>query len=552
MTVPFPLSRWDTFADMLRDIATEPEEEQRELIRAWCRWDVAAFALVALPDRFRATFNRLHLDWFDYPKVPFHERERDTQFAIAAPRGGAKSTIITYTDVLHDLCYGLEAFVGIASYTSDLSDELVSDLYHTLKLEDTARELHDLYGPFKVSGTKTSFVGVCPRGRKEGTKCKSFSMRSTVRGQKHNGVRFTKFIIDDGEHPERVRQPANRDIDQKHIESDIMRAGEPGLTLIMTGTILCQDSVLQRFLDPNTSGSWEQRHYRSLMAWPDERHGLWEEARRVWSDLGHGGAIARRRALDDFYEAHKEQMDAGAVVLWPDRRPLVDLMVSYWENPRSFFAEDQNEPQESTEITFNVDSFQFVNFDGERIMRDDGSSVPLSACSVRGWWDPIPFGSKGTGRDEAGWAVVARCPNGGRYILHASGDRCTPEEQWERTFALMQAFPTSRWGYENNTGSLDDNEDWRRELSRRGLFGRIRGYQTARAKKEDRIAEIQPGLNNGFIRFSRSDVSPAAYAQFRSFPFGRRDDVIDAIERACDLCSTDVVSVARVRTPGRL
>lgn len=552
MTAPFPLSAWPSFDAMLHDIADAPEQEQRDLIRAWCRHDVAAFALVALPDRFRSTFNRLHLDWFEYPKQRYDLRKRETLYAIAAPRGAAKSTVVTYADLLHDLCYGLEAFVGVASYTSDLSDELVADLYHTLKIEELAPELHDLFGPFKVSGTKTSFVAHSVHGRAEGMKVKSFSMRSTVRGQKHNGVRFTKFILDDAEHPDRVRQPANRDIDQKHIESDIMRAGEPGLVVVMVGTVLCQDSVLQRYLDPNTAGSWEQRHYRSLLAWPDERHGLWEEARKVWADLGHGGAIARRRALEEFYEANREAMDRGAVVLWPDRRPLIDLMVSYWEKPRAFFAEDQNEPQDSTDVTFNVDSFQFVSFDGERIVRDDGSSVPLAACSVRGWWDPIPFGAKGTGRDEAGWAVVARCPNGGRYILHASGRRATPEEQWDQTFSLMAAFPTSQWGYENNTGGLDDNQEWKRQLAARGYTGRIRGYQTARSKKEDRIAEIQPATHNGFIRFSRSDIEPGTYAQFRAFPYGRHDDIIDAIERACDLCSTAVIPEARVRPMSRM
>jgi len=548
---PFPLSAWPSFAAMCRDIIDETPDDQDALLRAWMRHDVAAFALTCLPSRFRAKFNRMHLDWMGYDKRPFNGRKRDTLYAIAAPRGSAKSTLITFADLLHDLCFGLEAFVGTVSYTSDLSDELASDLYHTLKIPETAPELHRMFGPFAVSGTKTSFVAHTPHGRPNGMKIKAFSMRSTVRGQKHDGTRFTKFVLDDAEHPERVRRPENRDSDEKHIESDIMRAGEPGLITIMVGTILVNDSVLQRKLDPNSGGSWEQRHYRSLLRKPHEFNGLWEQARRVWADLSHGGAIARRAALDAFYEEHREALERGAVVLWPDRRPLVDLMVSYWENPRAFFAEDQNEPQESTEITFNVDGFQYVSFDGERIIRDDGSSVPLSACNVRGWWDPIPFGAKNTGRDEAGWAVVARCPNGGRYILHASGCRATPEEQWEITFRLMEQFPGSRWGYENNTGSLDDNPDWRRELARRGLSGMIRGFKTAGARKMDRIAEIQPSTNNGFIRFSRTDIAPAAFAQFRAFPFGRHDDIIDAIERACNMATTPERERVHVSNPAR-
>lgn len=549
MTAPHPIhARYPSFGALLRDLARRPSDEQEAAIRVWCRHDRAAFCLAALPSRFPDPFNRLHLDWLSAPKTPYHQRNKREQHAIASPRGSAKSTVITFADLIHDVIYGYEAFIGIVSYSHKLSDQLVADLYHVLRTPDAAPELHALFGPFEVTGTKTEFVAFSRRnGRARGTAIRSYSARSTMRGQKHDGVRFTKIVLDDLEDPDRVRQPANRDLDQRFIESDAIQAGEPGCVTLMVGTVLCPDSVLQRYLDPGSGGSWEQRHYRSLMAWPDERHGLWEQARAIWSDLGLGGARARYDAMEAFYHEHRAAMDAGAQVLWPARRPLPALMTTYWEKPRAFFAEDQNEPQESSEVTFDVDRFQHVTFDGERIVRDDGSSVPLSACRVRGWWDPIPMGAKGTGRDEAGWAVVARCPNGGRYILHASSDRCTPEEQWERTASLMAAFPTSQWGYENNTGGLDDNEDWRAFLRRRGLTGRIKGHQTARSKKEDRIAEIQPGCSNGFIRFSRTDIAPATYAQFRAFPFGRSDDIIDAIERACDLTGQDVIPEIRAR-----
>lgn len=541
-------ARFRTFGDLLRELDRRRAgaDEQAAAIRLWCRDDLAAFCLTAFPARFPDPFNRLHLDWFKRRKEPYHQRSRREQYAVAAPRGAAKSTVVSFADVLHDIVYGLEAFVGIVSYNHRLSDQLVGDLYHVLRTPDAAPELHAIFGPFEVSGTKTEFVAFSRRyGRARGTAVRAYSARSTMRGQKHDGVRFTKILLDDLEDPDRVRQPANRDLDQRFVESDAIQAGEPGLTTIMVGTVLCADSVLQRYLDPR-AGSWESRHYRSLMAWPNERHGLWEQARGIWSDLSLGGARARYDAMIAFYEQNRAAMDAGAEVLWHARRPLPALMTTYWEKPRAFFAEDQNEPQESTEITFDVDRFQYVSFDGERIIRDDGTSVPLASCRVRGWWDPIPMRERGTGRDEAGWAVVARCPNGGRYVLHASAARMTPAEQWDQTASLMSAFPTSRWGYENNTGGLDENEDWRAFLRRRGLTGRITGHQTAKSRKEDRIAEIQPGCHNGFIRFSRTDVSPATYAQFRQFPFGRNDDIIDAIERACYLASGDEESTMRV------
>jgi hypothetical protein len=546
-----PTEDFEDFPAYLSWVATLGQGEREDAIRLWCRFDLAAFAIVAFPTRFESEFCSFHLDMFNERKLAYWKRTSPTFDAVAAPRGCAKSTVISYLDVIHGMVYGLEAFVGIVANVDSLADTLVQDIYNTLKNVDSAPEFHALYGPIKVSGSQTSFAAYSPYGLQRGTGVRSYSIRSTVRGHKHAGTRFTQIIVDDGEHPERVRNPANRDADEQHIAKDLGKAGEPGLRLRMAGTILVQDSVLARKCDPMKAGIWEGRIYRSLINWPHEKDGLWETARKIWADLALGGARARRAALEAFYLQNKEQLDAGARVLWEARRPLIDLMVAFWSEPRAFFAEDQNDPKESTDLTFDVDTFQFVHFDGTWIHRDDGTKVPVASCTVRGWWDPIPQGKKDTGRDEAAWAVIAKCPNGGRYLIHSSARRCKPADQWNITISLMLRFKGAIWGYENNSGSLDDNTAWLELLRENGLFGKIRGYQSIGATKDARIAELQPMTRNGFLRFARQDISPKTYDQFRHWPSGQNDDIPDAIERANSLFGDSEIPTVESYNPGK-
>ena len=92
-----------------------------------CREDRALFCAAFFPDRFPAPFNLMHRDFLSRPKVCWTERKSKRQEADAAPRGGAKSTLRSYAELLHDVVYGLEAYVAVISTTYDLAEDLVKD-----------------------------------------------------------------------------------------------------------------------------------------------------------------------------------------------------------------------------------------------------------------------------------------------------------------------------------------------------------------------------------------------------------------------------------------
>ncbi|NRA98153.1 MAG: hypothetical protein HRU14_18320, partial [Planctomycetes bacterium] len=151
----------------LDELLTGPLEhvEGIELdVALWWRFlfDREAFGLAMFPERFPSAFNRLHRDILARDKVPCDERTEPTYRATAAPRGAAKTTLTTWLDLLHDIVYGFERFIGIISTSFDLSETLVADLFDVFKDPEAYPEFHRMYGPFKVKGTKTSFVVTCP------------------------------------------------------------------------------------------------------------------------------------------------------------------------------------------------------------------------------------------------------------------------------------------------------------------------------------------------------------------------------------------------------
>ena len=523
--------------DLLTELALR-EPEAADCALWWrYRWDLEAFCTLVLPEAFRKPFSRMHRDLFAIPKTPWVERTRKQLEAIAAPRGGAKSTIVSWADLAHDVAYGLEAFVGIISTSRDLSHQLVDDLYRLFSFPELAPELHRLYGPFAVDGTKTDFVVNCPSsGNPVGCRIKAFSMRTSVRGVKHASWRVTKWVLDDIEHPVRVLNPDNRDQDEQFLESDVIKAGDDYTRVRLVGTVLCGDSVLDRKLGADAH-RWDGRRYKSVLSFPDEMEGLWSKAQAIYQDIDGGGPEQREAAAREFYDANREAMDAGAEVLWPDGQPLFGLMLEYWDNPRSFYAELQNEPEQAEGQTFNVDNFQWVGFDGETITTEQGRKIDINACRLVVWWDPIPYGPKKTGRDHAAFAVVARCPNGGLYVLECQlmAPRSSPSRQWGYFFALMERYPRANFWYENNQGTLGDNKEFAAQLAKVSAKYpriRLRGEQT-RGRKEARIANSQPACESGRIRFNRDGLHPKVLKQYGFFPLHPHDDGPDAIERAC-------------------
>lgn len=492
-----------------------------------CRTDRALFCAAFFPDRFPAPFNLMHRDFLSRPKVCWTERKSKRQEADAAPRGGAKSTLRSYAELLHDVVYGLEAYIAVISTTYDLAEDLVKDLHRTLTSPETCQDFHDVYGPFEVEGTQTDFIVRVPGQQSMGTRLKAFSFGGTIRGTKYNGIRPTKVLLDDAEHPEKVRSPIQREKTWAFLTKDILKSGGPGTLYQVVGTVLHADSMLARLLK---SASWVTHKFQSIISWPD-RMDLWEVTRGLWADLDDPDRLETAQA---FYAANRSSMDEGALVLWEEWEPLWELMVQWWEGAAAFNSEKQNNPVDPTRQVYDPDTFKRCTFDGQFITNAAGRKVKLLDCTLAAWLDPRAS-EQIEKNDFAAIALVVQDSAGYVYVIQGDMQRDTADAARKRMWALFDRYHGCAFGYENNGFQALYGKDFDRDkLERKAANKRYRfypvGYHSS-GNKNDRMVALQPEIANGWIQFS-TDLSREYMEQWRDIPRGTHDDGPDATERA--------------------
>ena len=519
-----------TFLSSLQGLTTDQETDA---VVERCRVDLGLFCLAYLPSRFPLPFNRIHRAFLADVKIGWEDRRVDVKRADAAPRGSAKSTVESWASLVHDVVYGLELFIGVASTDYDLSEDLAADLYEVFSEPEAYEALHADYGPFSVAGGKTDFVVRVPGGDPRGVRIKALSFGGSVRGKKHRGVRFTKLVLDDSEHPDKVRSASVREKTWEFLQKDILKAGQPGTTYRVLGTILHPDSMLARLM---SSPAWSSRLWTALITWPD-RMDLWESCRQLWADLGDADRLQTARA---FYEANLDEMNAGASVVWPERESLWDLMLLWWENAGAFYSEKQNTSRDPTRQRFDVDRFRRCRFDGTSIhVLDEAGqvvrSVALTDCERAAWLDPA-VGKDAKRGDGAALAYIARDPQGWRYVLSVREGRARPSEQRRWVWELFEQDSGCRFGLEDNGFQVLFSDDFEREKTERRNGGQawrleINGHTSTR-NKESRIDRLEgPACVHGWLLFEVGLPGKVA-EQFRDFPNAAHDDIPDAIERA--------------------
>ena len=107
--------------------------------------DLEFFATYFFPHYCEFAWNPFHKEYFN----DFVYGQRKIRRAYAAPRGAAKSTMVTLIKTLHDVCYGLENFILILSSTTPLANKKLKDIRNEILTNDLLRECFNLRFPKK-------------------------------------------------------------------------------------------------------------------------------------------------------------------------------------------------------------------------------------------------------------------------------------------------------------------------------------------------------------------------------------------------------------------
>jgi len=481
--------------------------------------DLCFFARTYFPHYIKVADAKLHT--YLYQRLPeIVDNEEGGHEAIAAPRGNAKSTIVTQIFVLWCIVTARKHYLLIVM---DALDQAATML-EAIKAELVFNPRLSMDFPEATGVGRVWQVGTIVSAND--AKVQAFGSGKRMRGLRHGPHRPDLVVGDDLENDENVRSPGQRDKLENWLKKTVLSLGaaDDSMDVIIIGTILHYDSVLSRLLK---NPLWTSKKFRSIERWPDNMQ-LWDQ----WEEalLNRGAEPAK-----NFYTQHKREMDDGAKVCWPAGQPLYKLMVKRARDGRAAFdSEQQNDPVSGDDAPF-ANSIQFwVNRLSEWVF--------FGAC------DPS-LGKAGAGRDPSAIGIGGFNRHTGVLdVVEAAIKKRLPDKIIEDIIAMHAEYRCILWVIE----TVQFQEFLRTELIKRSAARGIPIPARAVQPYTDkllRIETLQPHMANGILRLHPSQTT--LIDQFRHFPKADHDDGPDMVQMLWKVVQGSGGGISEFQSTGR-
>jgi predicted phage terminase large subunit-like protein len=490
---------------------TDPAASKARRERAW--HDYEFFCRTYFPHYVPTAFFSL-FQQFIFKRLPeVIDGHTDGREVHQAPRGEAKSTYETQLGSLWCIVTGRKHMIGIIMNTEEQAAEMLESIKAELDTNPRlAMDFPEACGRGRVWQATTIVTANNRKVRIGGTGKK-------IRGMKHGPHRPDLIFLDDLENDDNVRDKGQRDKVQDFVLKAVLGLAGPagGMDVFWPGTSLHYDAAINRV---SRKPGWRRKVFKSIMQWPD-RMDLWDK----WEGIYTAGAddeeakeAAEAEALA-FYQANKEAMNAGAVVSWPDVRPLYRLMCMRATDHDAFNQEQQNEAGNDDTAPFKT-----LQFWVDR--RNDWLFF--------GAIDPS-LGKQNKKRDPS--AILVGGLNRNTMVLDVvEADICrrVPDLIISRAIDLQAEYQCLAWGVE----TVQFQEFMYTELLKRAALLGIAfpGIpMPENVEKDLRIISLQPHVANGKIRTHRSHG--VLNEQLKFWPEADHDDGPDALEKLWKLAT---------------
>lgn len=476
--------------------SVDPAARAQRIAQAFGSFEV--FVGTYFPHYIRSPHkSQLHLYLFArLPEIVASEKSETD--AIAAPRGEAKSTLVSQLFVLWCIVTGRKKYPVIVMDSIDQAYPMLEAIKAELAFNPRLLcDFPEACGAGRVWQAATIVTA-------DDCKVQVAGSGKKLRGLRHGPYRPDLCVLDDIENDGQVRNPEQRDKLQSWLTKTVLPLGGAGAKydVVYIGTILHYDSVLSRTLD---NKMWRAARFKSLTRWPDDMR-LWER----WEEIlrNDGEALA-----DAFYGINAAAMEAGAAVSWL-ARPLLALMkIRARDGHDAFDSEYQNDPVAGDNAPFAKVIQFWVNRLAEWVF--------YGAC------DPS-LGKAGASRDPSALLVGGfNRATGVLDVVEAAIKKRLPDRIIEDVIALQREYRCVLWAVE----TVQFQAFLYSELVKRAAIAGIpvpARAVTPHADKLLRVETLQPHMANGLIRLHPSQST--LIEQLRHFPKADHDDGPDALE----------------------
>jgi len=518
-------------AEEEKDLTTEEVRVLKQL----CEKDIYLFAIRYLPHYLRLPNSPLHRYLYGYINRLFSKkRYKGTKKAIAAPRGAAKSTIISNILPLWCLLYKKKHFVIIVSDTAGQAEDFLTDIKRELEFNKL------LMKDFPEA------CGIGPRWRtteiisRNEVKILALGTGNKIRGRKF-GVRRPDLLIgDELEDPEMVRSESKRDfIRFQWFNKDFLFVGGEKGTItdfLVAGTILGKDALLTALIDPNEYPDWDSIKFKAVEKFSISD--LWTKWAESYKNVFD---IHRKATAQKFFDNNKKEMLKDTKVLWPEGDPYYDLMIHKLSDPSGFNSEKQNDPLDPTKILITKENLNWKNF------QTDANILKILLTRNNYWYGSLypSLGKKASYGDYSCIVTICKDLKSGLVLVtDISLERRPVEKQIDSILQYHIDFRYKLFAIETNLFQLVVAENLRTKSRENGIYIPIKELENHQDKKA-RVESIIPLLYDGTIifdlfKYKTNQQYRIGVDQLATFTGenDRHDDFPDALEMAVRLAKT--------------
>lgn len=519
-------------SEELKDYLTYIKAIKREYRVLRGEYDLLYFAYEYFSDKYNAdNENNLIPNQYGLESAPdFHQElcgildslNEDIRQKIcwSVPRGHAKSAYLSNIFPVHQIVYGKRHYILIVSETEGMSRKFVEWVADQLKFNQKIREdfgvmLHEN----KMANEQDNQEGFVTTNN---IRVQSASIGKQLRGARHGAFRPDLVILDDLESSKNTNTKELREKNLHWFNSVIMPIGDITRTaFIYMGTLVHGQGLLPAVLGRS---DFKGKIYSAIVSEPINME-LWDKLEAILRDQENPD---REHDAEALYYSNKEVMDEGALTLWNDRFTYFELMkIKVNVGSRAFGSEYLNKPTDDETAIFKRGYMQF--YDNKDLFNADGRPMNLE---IYGFWD-IAIG-KNDRSDYNAIVTIGRDKRTGiLYVLDAWAAKVPMHKALEVVIQKIQEYGHNAFAVETIQAQYDMYRQLRERLTKMGYYKTRVLAVNPKGKKEDRIEQLEPLIEQGIIRFKENQR--LLIEMLEQFPSHDHDDLPDALASAVEI-----------------
>ena len=439
---------------------------------------------------------------------------RDKQFKlnIIAPRGNAKSSLITICWTIWDILYKREKNILMLTNSIDKAKSNLKNIRNMLM----SSEIKQVYNP-QIKVSQSQFMSV------NGISIFSRSIGQDVRGINEDGVRITRVIFDDLESEEMAASHTMRESNWTNWTDAIEPTQTPPNYPIQTifigvNTALHPDCICMRLAKERQD--YDSINFKAIISEPTNP--------KLWSQYWDKYLIDKNDS-EIFYTQNKKQLLDGVIVNWADAEPYKSLYeLRQLKGLRTFEREKQGNPLDLENLNFTRYMLDDKGLINPKVLFNL-DTIP-SNLHIHAHLDPA-MGKSRTKGDYSCLVIIGVDNDYKHYILDAQLMRIPPEEQVSKIISTM-----SSWGCKNlNIEAVSAQGLWLPLIQGSNAninINQVRALASTSAGNDKLEAIDNTLIHFGFSHnklFFNQNLPQEFFDQFIQFPSAAHDDAPDAV-----------------------